>query len=87
MRWLRAAGAELLGLFVSDWLETLVILVILALGWLVVRAEHQAWLGFVLAGALGLQLIYMTTRETRRRSASVKEQPRPVGDAAHDHAG
>lgn len=87
MRYLRAAGAELLGLFVSDWLETLVILAILVVAWVVLHDRHSTWLGFVVAVALGAQLVYMTVRETRRRSASVKEKTGPVGDPAHDHAG
>lgn len=87
MRYLRAAGSELLGLFVSDWLETLAILVILAAAWFLLHARHATWLGFALAVALGLQLVYMTARETNRRSASVKQQARPVGDTPHDDAG
>lgn len=86
MRFLRSAVAELVGLFVSDWVETLVILVILLAAWILFRGHHATWPGFAVAGALGLQLVLMTARETRRRSG-VKEKPGGVGDAAHDHAG
>lgn len=86
MRFARAAVAEVVGLFVSDWVETLVILVILVAAWLLLRGQHVSWPGFAVAGALGLQLIVMTSRETRRRSG-VKKQSGGVGDAADDHAG
>ena len=87
MRYVRAAGSELLSLFVSDWVESLTILVILAAAWVLLHGRNATWLGFALAAALGLQLVYMTQRETRRRSASVKQKAGAVGDTAHDHAG
>ena len=84
MRYLKAAGEELLGLFVSDWVQTLVILAILVAAWVLLHAQHASWLGFLLAAALGLQLVLMTARET---SARVKQNAGAVGDAAHDHPG
>jgi hypothetical protein len=68
MRFLRAAGAEVLGLFVGDWAQTLVSIVILALGWFLLSHFNISGLGFVVAFALAVQLIYATTSEARERA-------------------
>ncbi|MEA2656500.1 MAG: hypothetical protein QOI23_1865 [Chloroflexota bacterium] len=68
MRFLRAAGAEVLGLFVGDWAQTLVSIAILALGWFLLSRFNIAGLGFVVALALAVQLVYATTLEARERA-------------------
>jgi hypothetical protein len=65
VRFIRAAGAEVLGLFVGDWLQTGVSIAILALGWFVLSRFQLEGLAFVLALALAAQLVYATTREAR----------------------
>ena len=68
MRFLGAAGAEVLGLFVGDWAQTLVSVAILALGWFLLSRLSIAGLGFVVALALAVQLVYATTLEARERA-------------------
>lgn len=63
MRFIRAAAAEVIGLFVGDWLQTGVSIAILALGWFVLSRFHLEGLAFVVALALAAQLVYATTRE------------------------
>jgi hypothetical protein len=67
VRFIRAAGAEVIGLFVGDWLQTGVSIAILALGWFVLSRYHLEGLAFVLALALAAQLVYATTREASAR--------------------
>ena len=68
MRFLRAAAAEVVGLFVGDWAQTLVSVVILALGWLLLSRVHLEGLAFLVAVGLAAQLVYATTLEARRRA-------------------
>ena len=70
MRFIRAAGAEVLGLFVGDWLQTGVSIAIIALGWLVLSRVHLEGLAFVVAVGLAAQLVYATTLEARQRARS-----------------
>jgi hypothetical protein len=67
VRFIRAAGAEILGLFVGDWLQTAVSVGILALAWLALSRFHLEGLAFVLVLALAAQLVYATTREASAR--------------------
>jgi hypothetical protein len=67
MKFLRAAGAAVLGLFVGDWAQTLVSIAILALGWFLLSRFNTTGLGFVVALALAVQLVYATTLEARTR--------------------
>jgi hypothetical protein len=67
VKFLRAAGAEVVGLFVGDWAQTLLSIAILALGWFALSRSHVAGLAFVVAVALAIQLVYATTLEARRR--------------------
>lgn len=65
MKFLRAAGAQVIGLFVSDWVQSAVILVILALGWLAVSklgAPALVALVLLLAG----QLVWFARAEAKR---------------------
>ena len=66
MKFIRAAASEVVGLFVGDWAQTLVSIVILALGWFVLSRVHVAGLGFVIVVALAGQLIYATMLEARQ---------------------
>lgn len=68
MRFLRAAAAEVVGLFVGDWAQTLLSVAILALGWLVLSRVHLEGLAFVVAVGLAAQLVYATTLEARQRA-------------------
>jgi hypothetical protein len=68
MRFLRAAAAEVVGLFVGDWAQTLVSVAILALGWLVLSRVHLEGLAFVVAVGLAAQLVYATTLEARQHA-------------------
>jgi len=67
VRFLRAAAAEVVGLFVGDWVHTLVSIAILALGWFVLSRFQVEGLAFVVALALAAQLVYATTLEARAR--------------------
>jgi hypothetical protein len=68
VRFLRAAAAEVVGLFVGDWAQTLVSIAILSLGWLVLGRVHLEGLAFVVAVGLAAQLVYATTLEARQRA-------------------
>jgi hypothetical protein len=68
MRFLRAAAAEVVGLFVGDWVQTLVSMAILAVGWFVLSRIHVNGIAFVIAVALAVQLAYATTLEARHRA-------------------
>lgn len=68
MNFLRAALAEVVGLFVGDWTQTIVSILILAAGWFVLGRLHQNGLGFIVALALATQLVFATRLEARRRA-------------------
>ena len=68
MKFLRAAGAEIIGLFVGDWIQTGLSVAILAAGWLLLSRVHIDGLAFVLAIALAAQIVYATTLEARQRA-------------------
>lgn len=69
MSWLRAAAAEVVGLFVGDWFQTGVSVAILAAGWLALPRLHVEGVAYVLAVALAAQLILATAAEARRKKA------------------
>jgi hypothetical protein len=65
VKFLRSAGAPLIGLFVSDWVQSAVILVILAAGWVAVSrlgAPALVLLVLLLAG----QLVWFARAEAKR---------------------
>jgi hypothetical protein len=67
VKFLRSAGAQVIGLFVSDWVQSAVILVILALGWLAVsKLGAPALVALVLL--LAAQLVWFARAEARRSS-------------------
>ena len=63
----RAAAAEVLGLFVGDWFQAIGILVILALGYALIRLAHAPLLGFPLTLVLAAHLVWTSVRESRDR--------------------
>ncbi|HYS98773.1 MAG TPA: hypothetical protein VEM94_10255 [Candidatus Dormibacteraeota bacterium] len=72
MRFLRAAGRELLGLFVSDWVQSGVVIVILAAAWFAV-ARFGAPALVLLVLLLATQLVWFARAEatrSRRQSPS-----------------
>lgn len=68
MRFVRAAASEVIGLFVGEWSQTIITVVILAAAWFVLGRVHLEGLAYVVALALASQLIYATTVEGRRRA-------------------
>lgn len=68
MRFIRSAGSEVIGLFVADWLQTAVIVAILAAGWYAIAGLHAiplfALVGMVLL--LAAQLVWFALAEARR---------------------
>ena len=66
MSFLRAAVDEVVGLFVGDWIQTIVSVGILGLGWLALSRLHILGLAFVLCVALAVQLVLATAAEARR---------------------
>jgi hypothetical protein len=65
MRFLRSAGSELLGLFVADWIQTAVIVLILAAGWIAVT-KIGGWALIPLVLLLAGQLVWFARAEARR---------------------
>jgi hypothetical protein len=68
VRFLRAAVAEVIGLFVGDWAQTGVSVGILGIGWFVLSRVHVAGIAFLIAIALAAQIVYATTIEARERA-------------------
>jgi uncharacterized membrane protein YczE len=68
MRFVRAAASEVIGLFVGEWSQTIITVVILAAAWFVLGRVHLGGLAYVVALALAVQLIYAATVEGRRRA-------------------
>jgi len=69
MTFLRAAWSEVVGLFVADWVQSGVIVVILAAGWLLVsRVGTRALVVLVLL--LAAQLVWFARAEARRLLSS-----------------
>jgi hypothetical protein len=73
MRFVRAAVEEVVGLFVADWTQTLITVVLLGLGWLAIARLHSAVMAFALAAALAAQLIFATGAEARRTRSQQPE--------------
>jgi hypothetical protein len=69
MRFLRAAVAEVIGLFVGDWAQTAVSVGILGIGWFVLSRIHGSGVAFLIPVALAAQLVYATTLEARQRAS------------------
>ena len=68
MSFLRAAVAEVVGLFVGDWAQTAVSVGILGIGWLALSRFHTTGIAFLIPVALAAQIVYATTLEARQRA-------------------
>jgi hypothetical protein len=70
MNFLRSAAREVIGLFVSDWVQTVVILAIVAAGWLAISVLHITPLAVLIALVLLLaaQHVWFALAEARRTS-------------------
>ena len=72
MRFIRSAASEVIGLFVADWIQTAVILVIVGAAWYAISGMHVApfpvLIGLVLL--LAAQHIWFALAEARREARS-----------------
>jgi len=70
MKFLRSAAREVIGLFVSDWIQTVVILAILAACWLAIAVLNVTPLAVLIALVLLLaaQHVWFALAEGRRAS-------------------
>lgn len=68
MKFLRAAAGEVIGLFVADWTQTAVSVMILAAAWLLLSRVHHWLLNFIIPMLIAGQLIYATVIDARRRA-------------------
>jgi hypothetical protein len=77
LKFLRSAATELIGLFVADWLQTAVIVAILAGGWYAIAGLHLSPLPVLVAMVLLLaaQLVWFTLAEARRTKSAAKRSP------------
>ncbi|TMC83861.1 MAG: hypothetical protein E6I61_08320 [Chloroflexi bacterium] len=65
MKFLRSAGEAVVGLFVGDWVQSAIVLVILGAGWLAVSRLGAAAL-VVLVLLLAGQLVWFARAEAQR---------------------
>jgi hypothetical protein len=68
-----------IGLFVSDWVQTVVILAIVATGWLAISVVHITPLAVLIALVLLLaaQHVWFALSEARRTSKATSPSPSP----------
>jgi ABC-type xylose transport system permease subunit len=68
VRFIRSAGSEIIGLFVADWVQTAVIIAIVAAGWYAVSGLHATPLPVlvVLVLLLAGQHVWFALAEARR---------------------
>ena len=68
MRFIRSVGSEIIGLFVADWVQTAVIIAIVAAGWYAVSGLHATPLPVlvVLVLLLASQHVWFALAEARR---------------------
>ncbi len=65
MKFLRSAASEVIGLFVGDWLQSAIVLVILAIGWLAV-SRVGPWALVPLVLLLAGQVVWFARAEALR---------------------
>jgi ABC-type xylose transport system permease subunit len=77
MKFLRSVAAELIGLFVADWLQTAVIVAILAAGWYAIAGLRGSPLPVLVVMVLLLtaQLVWFALAEARRTKKAAKPSP------------
>ena len=68
MKFIRAAVAQVVSLFVTDWTQTAGIALILVAGFLAARSAPSPAVGFAVAILLAAHLVFTTVGEARRRS-------------------
>ena len=75
MKFLKSAAAQVIGLFVADWVQTLVILVTLGAAWYAIAGLHVTPLPvlFGLVLVLAAQLVWFAVAEGRREA-----RPKPL---------
>jgi hypothetical protein len=68
MKFIRSVASEVIGLFVSDWVQTVAILAIIAAGWYAISGLHASPLPVLVALVLLLaaQHIWFALAEARR---------------------
>lgn len=66
MSTLRAVVGEVVGLFVTSWVDTMVTLVVVAGLVGLARVTHSGWIGLAAALALALQLVVSAAVRARR---------------------
>jgi hypothetical protein len=73
VNFLRSAAAELIGLFVADWVQTAVIVAILAGGWYAIAGFHASPIPVLVAIVVLLagQMVWFTVSEARRSKKAV----------------
>ena len=77
MKFVRSAAREVVGLFVSDWVQTVVILAIIAACWIAIAVLHITALAVLVALVLLLaaQHIWFTLAEARHASKPTLPSP------------
>jgi hypothetical protein len=65
---IRSAAAELIGLFVADWVQTAVVIAILGAGWYAIAGLHASPIPVLVALVVLLagQMVWFTFSEARR---------------------
>jgi hypothetical protein len=79
VRFLRSAAREIIGLFVSDWVQTAVILAVVAACWLAIAVLHITAPAVLVALVLLLaaQHIWFALAEARRAPTQPSPAPSP----------
>ena len=67
MNFLRAAVRQVVGLFVSDWIQVAVVLIVIAIGWYAVR-QFGAVAVVVFVVLIAAQLVWFARADGLRRS-------------------
>lgn len=74
MSFIRSAVSELVSLFVSDWFQVAIVLVILGLGWFAVAKVGPIAL-VVLVLLLAIQIVWFARAEAQRRRPAQAAKP------------
>lgn len=77
MNFLRSAAREVIGLFVSDWVQTVAILAILAAGWFAMLHVNSLGVLIALVLLLAAQHVWFALAEARRASRPRSPSPAP----------
>jgi hypothetical protein len=77
VNFLRSAAREVIGLFVSDWVQTVAILAILAAGWFAMLHVNSLGVLIALVLLLAAQHVWFALAEARRASRPRSPSPAP----------